>query len=189
MTSRVAEAANLFDYFHGRIETAASGEGLTGDTTLYLTSLLAERARSDAPKLPETTLVELHARAAQAPPGVQAATYRELGDRSLYIAGYFPESLTRKTVGPAYYTHMGAAAYHRTHEVLRRWFASAFGTVFQELSERFDACVAILAGVRRAHDDEPDEVLRMYQEWVATGDEAVAARLRARGLVLVPPED
>ena len=188
MKATIAADDTLFDYFYGRVGDARGllGVQLSDDTGLYLTTLLVDRARADAPRPPEGTLVELHARAAKAPPAEQARTYRELGDRSLYMVGYFGESLARSTVGPRYYCEMGAAAYHRVDQVFKRWFANAFDRVFEELSAGFRDCVAVLEQVRSAIDDEPDVWMRLYDEWLATGSEAAAARLRERGLLLPP---
>ncbi len=186
-TSLEAETT-LFDYFHGRVRDARgmADVGLSEDTTLYLTALLVDRARTDTPRPEEDTLAELHARAAAAPPAEQARTYRELGDRSLYRVGYFEESLSRSAVGVGYYCDMGAAAYHQADRVFKRWFANAFDRVFEELSAGFRDCVVVLKQVRAAVDDEPDALMRLYQEWLDTGSRAAASRLRERGLLLPP---
>ena len=101
MNTPVSGQANLFDYFQQHVDVATDqlDLDLCPDTALYLTTMLVERARADRPEPPEQTLAELHAVAAASPPTQQAATYRELGDRSLYLVGYFRESLCRRTVG------------------------------------------------------------------------------------------
>lgn len=186
MTSSVDPTINLFDWFHERVHRARSATGaeLSSDGELYLVQLLTERARSDRSAPDAATLAELHARACEASPAEQARTYRELGDRALYTVGYFPETLERTTVGPRYYVDMGAAAYARTDQVFKRWFGDAFGEVFAELAHGFRSCVEVLSTVRRSVDDEPDMILRLYTEWLETGDDSVGARLRALGLVL-----
>lgn len=188
MSQLVVTHSNLFDYFHARVEDARAAETVhvSDDTSLYLATLLAERARTDRPAPPEQTLAELHARAAIAPPAEQARTYRELGDRALYLLGYFAESLRRRTVGPSYYAEMGAAAYYRVDLVFKKWYANAFGPVFAELADHFDECVHLLEVVRTHHEaDRPDDVLWLYQRWLQTGSEAIAERLRAMGVVVV----
>jgi hypothetical protein len=188
VTSTVDPTSNLFDWFHERVRRARSATGaeLSDDGTLYLVQLLAERARSDRAAPEAHTLAELHARAIDAPPAQQARTYRELGDRALYVVGYFPETLERQTVGPTYYVDMGSAAYARTDQVFKRWFANAFGEIFSELAHSFASCVEVLSSVRHSFDQEPDLIMRLYQEWLETGDDAVGQRLRALGMVLPP---
>ena len=188
MKSEFELNASLFDWFHARVKDAHKmvGSDLSNDSELYLASLLAERARTDRPTLPEETLAELYARADGAPPSEKARTFRELGDRSLYVVGYFEESLSRSTVGPSYYCDMGAAAYARVDLVFKRWFSNAFDGVFEELAARFRRCATILREVRRTVDDEPDVVMRLYDQWIETGSDEIAERLRAHGLVLPP---
>lgn len=188
MKSEIAPETDLFQWFHERVEKAQSTvrADVSTDTALYLATLLAERARTDRPAPEETTLAELHVRASNGSPSEQARNYRELGDRSLYVVGYFEESLSRRVVSPGYYCDMGAAAYARVDQVFKRWFANAFGELFEELASSFRDCVRVLREVRRTVDDEPELWMRLYQEWLATGSPEVADQLRARGLLLPP---
>jgi hypothetical protein len=188
LKSEMEVKTSLFDWFDERVKDAHQtvGAELTRDGELYLTTLLVERARVDRPESPETTLAELHLRASRASPSEQARTYRELGDRSLYTVGYFEESLSRRTVGARYYCEMGSAAYARVDQVFKRWFANAFDGVFEELAEHFRDCARVLREVRRACDDEPDVIMRLYAQWLETGSAEAAERLRAHGLLLPP---
>ena len=183
--TQLSTPSNLFDFFHQQVETASSEliVELSGDTRLYLASLLTERARSDRDRPSAATLAELHAKAIGAPPVEQARTYRELGDRALYAVGYFEESLNRKLVGRAYYEDMGSAAYNRVDALFKRLFSDAFGPVFGELAGRFTDCVGLLSSIR-ATGHASDAIMRLYEEWLATGDEEIADRLRERGLVV-----
>jgi hypothetical protein len=185
----VAIETNLFDWFDSRVRVAHEtvGANLSRDGEIYLTTLLVDRVRADRGQpISEATLAEIHLRASQAAPSEQARAYRELGDRSLYVVGYFEESLSRGTVGPRYYREMGAAAYARADELFKRFFADAFDGLFLELARRFGACTRVLQEVRRAADDQPGALLRLYQQWQETGSEGAAERLRAHGLVLPP---
>jgi hypothetical protein len=189
MKPTLTRADNLFDFFHARVEDARSEASLdiSDDTSLYLASLLTDRARSDQGPDHAETLAELHARAAHSPPGKQASTYRELGDRSLYLLGFFREHLDRRrrVIGPSYYENMGMAAYHKVDLVLKRWFSDAFGPVFQELAQGFRECVDLLDRVRaRSTPDDTDNLLAAYEDWLVEGDRGAAATLYAGGLVL-----
>ena len=175
---------NLFDFFKDQVDLVKLDEqvDLTDDTSLYLAQLLAVRARTDQAPAADDTLAEMLARATQASPADQARTYREIGDRALYDLGFFEERLNSGIVGSSYYQDMGATAYHRADQVFKRWFADAFGPLFSELSHQFRECVSVLASIRRTHDT--DDTAELYQEWLDTGSEGAAARLRVRGLVI-----
>jgi hypothetical protein len=79
---------------------------------------------------------------------------------------------------------MGSAAYYRVDQVFKRWFSDAFGPVFTELAAQFGDCVGILERIRTKQDESPDDLGVLYAEWLQTGDTDIAARLKARGLVL-----
>lgn len=184
MNARIRPESNLFDYFRAAVEAADASEAarLSEGGRLYLAQLLTERAHVDhhAPTAP--TLVELRARAEQARPAEQARTLRELGDRSLYDLGQFKPHLAHKAVSLSYYEQMGSAAYLRLDDVMKRFFADAFGPLFRELGHRFAACVAVLDAIRRSHDI--DALDRLYREWLTTGSDDAARRLRVRGVIV-----
>jgi hypothetical protein len=187
VTARVMTATTTFDWFQLRIEDArvAGVANVSDDTALYLSTLLSERTRADRPVPGEQTLAELHLRAANAPPVEQARTYRELGDRALYLLGYFSESLRRRTVGPKYYAEMGAAAYHRADRVFKERYADAFGDVFHEMALQFVDCVRLIRKARDAQVVEDEDSLPfLYDRWLATGSDVYAEKLRGLGLVL-----
>ena len=109
--------ANLFDYFNSRVDDAVVAQALAlpQQVTYYLSHLMVEVSKAerlfriDSPQ----TLAEMHLRASGSPPVKAIGLYKQLGDRALYIGGYFGESLGRKTVGINYYADMGEAAYQR----------------------------------------------------------------------------
>jgi hypothetical protein len=146
---------------------------------------MVDRARADRPAPPADTLAELHAAAAsQSRPADQARAWRELGDRALHSLGTERERLAARSVVPlSYYEAMGRQGYRRLDEVMKRSFADAFGSLFAELSSRFGAAVSALNRACEAvnRSDDLDELL---DEWVSTGSEEVARRLRLRGVVV-----
>jgi hypothetical protein len=109
---------------------------------------------------------------------------RNLGDVALFVAGVFAESLNRKIVDVDYYASMGGAAYAQLAGTMRASRkGGAFGTVFEELSERFVDYADALGEVAehpevRRHQD----VLRLYERWLKTGSRRAAQRLRALGI-------
>ena len=175
---------NLFDFFHDNIQTAHDEVqvDLDPDTVLYLANLLTDRARADLPSPTETTLAELHGRAAHSQPADKVRVYRELGDRALYRMGFFSESFSTSTVSSQYYSDMGAAAYYQVDQTFKLWFSDAFGPVFCELAERFLECVSILTQVReQSVADHPTKFIRLYQQWLRTGEDSLLNDLKSCG--------
>jgi len=185
MSGQVVQAPNLFDYFRELIDEARGDTGvpLADETSLYLASMLSERARADRTN-PDITLVELHIRAADGSPAERARGYRELGDQALHELGYFTERVHRKTVSEDYYAEMGAAGYDQAATIFKRWFADAMGPILRELSRSFMDCVELLSHVRHANRPRQDEIDGLYSNWLESGDEKIAARLRTLGLII-----
>jgi hypothetical protein len=134
--------------------------------TAYLVDLLAGRLRAPGGAGGEATLAEalLGARGADGARRVEGL--RAVGDRALFVAGFFGESLTRKVVGIAYYRDIGQAAYDDLSSWLSRrgWDGSWGG--------------------ERARADRAGDLLQLHERWLATGSEEVRRRLLARGCLV-----
>lgn len=198
----LAQAENLFDFFHAQVEEAVATRGVpvSDEGVYYLSNLLVERGRVKNPDQqgPET-LAELHMRASKG--GVVALrSYRELGDQALYTSGFFRSSLDRKAVSLRYYMEMGAAAYGRLGRMLERPGGVMVGgsshktldAIFSELAHCFAECSEALREVRLAlraqSQDESDQgVLALYEEWLRTRSPTVAARLGELGVTPMAP--
>ena len=153
--------------------------------TGYLVDLLDTRVRtarppSGAAKLPET-LAESLVDALLADGSARIARLRALGDRALFDAGFFGDSLNRKAVGVAYYSEIGTTAYSR----LSRGTGSG---LFYELASRFGDYVDLLAGVgERARGACSVDLLRLYDRYQETGSPRDRSRLMRHGMILTGP--
>ena len=180
--SALVAEANLFDYFHPKVEVAAERQRapVSEGTVFYLSSLLAEQSHAEAEG---DTLAELRQAAVAAPLAESVGLWRRLGDRSLVLLGWFRESLSRRQISPSYCAEMGTGAYSRLRGLFSLASAEA-PDVYEDLADRYDACAAVLRDVRddtRAED--PAAIVALYEEWLHTGSPRVAERLRALGVV------
>lgn len=184
---RVVADTNLFEFFHERVETARHHQRapVSDHAVFYLSNLLVERARRGEEEAAEgePTLVELQARAVSASPPEAVNLWRRLGDTSLVVSGFFRESLERRRISPDYYERMGAAAYRALGGMLGRR-SGTVAEIFEELAERYKACVEVIAEVRdEARERTDTDILKLYEEWLQTGSPRVADRLKALGVV------
>lgn len=180
----------LFDFFHGKVRIAREDMtlNLDPDTLLYLAKLLTDRARYIPEQHDYGTLAELHGRAAQSRPSEKIRMYRALGDHALYRVGFFSESICRTAMTSSYYADMGSAAYYQVDQTVKTWFADAFGPVFKELANRFLDCVQLLTTVKRSTStDRTDDILRLYQRWLHSGDPDALMALREYGIIVSSP--
>jgi hypothetical protein len=118
----------------------------------------------------------------------QRAVFRQVGDVSLYMAGFFQESLSRRLVDVDYYIELGARAYSH---VAARADESIHRSLYGELSEKFGSFVDVLADAREqtlvGSPEKETDLLRCYELWVKTGSERAAEKLRAAGMILPVP--
>jgi hypothetical protein len=158
----------------------------------YLIELLDSRVRTAAlprdGRADEASLAEdLLAAGLQA--GVsRIRRLRNLGDRALFVAGFFGDSLNRSVVDIDYYGDVGRAAYANLAESLARQVAEqAWTGLYRELAERFDEFVDVLAEVGdRTRSQGCEDLLRLYERYLRTGSPRDRIRLVRCGQV--PPD-
>src|SRR5205814_7855929 len=94
---------------------------------------------------------------------------RRLGDTSLFVSGFFPDSLARRSslADVDYYIAMGGRAY-----------SSLGAGVWEELSAKFRLLVDLLNEVseRTLHSTNAG-LVRLYERWLKTGSDRLASLL------------
>lgn len=172
------------EYFKELVESAMEHQhvAVRDLTSFYLVNLLTGFVhfdRSGGTAADEALGVRL-ARALQSGGSRQRDGLREVGDLSLFISGFFADSLTRSLVDVDYYIQLGERAYGS----LARRHDPAFGEVFDELAGKFAACVDVLAEVsERSALASNSDVLRLYEKWMRTGSRRSGDLLVERGIV------
>jgi hypothetical protein len=120
------------------------------------------------------------ARALQRGGREQREGLRQIGDVSLFLSGFFADSLARKLVDIDYYISLGAYAYGS----LSRRDAEAYAAVFGELAEKFSSYVDVLAEVSdRTSLTSSGELLRLYEKWLRTRSRRSGELLVEQGIV------
>src|SRR5436309_2011161 len=114
-------------------------------------------------------------------PSEQSALFRQVGDVSLYVAGFFQDSLARKLVDVDYYIGMGGTAYQ---QVAARAEENTLRTIYLELAEKFSRFVDVLAEISdQTRPRTEKDLLRMYELWVRTRSERAAKALQEAGIL------
>jgi hypothetical protein len=107
---------------------------------------------------------------------------QKVGDTSLFVAGFFGDSLARALVGSSYYVAMGERAYGA---LASSRVPGGRAEVFGEMSERFEDFVDVLAEIAEMQELRSNRgLLRLYERFLHTGSRRVADQLRARGVAL-----
>ncbi|HET9621447.1 MAG TPA: hypothetical protein VFP84_08785 [Kofleriaceae bacterium] len=172
------------EFFHEVVTDALSAVDLDASEPAgwYLVGLLGEftTARlSDEP-------LGLKLAAASHQPGHRVQTLKEVGDTSLYVAGFFAESLNRSLIDVDYYVGLGQNAYSQLARSLgaRR----SLSEVYEELAAKFPQFVDVLAAVRKrvtlAELNASSDIGRLYDIWLRTRDAWVEQKLKDAGVIV-----
>jgi hypothetical protein len=159
-------------------------------TALYLTNLLHEYLSSEALCVQQDdgswqqkplALLLKEALEEQGPARVQML--RRLGDTSLFVSGFFPDSLARRSslVDVDYYIAMGGRAYDAVGAIAARHDG---GDLWNELSSRFRLLVDLLNEVsERTQASTNAGLVRLYERWIKTGSERLSGLLAKQGVL------
>ena len=169
------------EYFKELVESALAHQGLSAGemTSFYLVRLLAGYIHLDPTNAEDEALGIRLAKALQSGGAVQRDGLRRVGDLSLFISGYFSDSLNRSLVDIDYYIALGERAYGslaRTDDT--------FSDVFDELAEKFCGFVDVLGEVsERTALTSNSDLLRLYERWLKTRSRRSGDLLARQGIV------
>jgi hypothetical protein len=179
----MVRAESAVEYFRELVEAALANQKIVAGelTAFYVVQLLAgfleRRTENDGP----LAVRLLHALESGRPE--QRANLRQVGDVSLFISGFFSDSLRRKLVDVNYYVSIGGSAYN----ALSHCEGDTFSPVFAELAGRFIEFVDVVSEVsERSSCASNADLLRLYERWLRTGSVRSSQLLVKRGVVPNP---
>ena len=184
MGERLFRGESAVEYFKELVEAAVERQRLEADelTSFYVVNLLAGcvRLQSGATgwaanePLGLEFVKALHAAGSQQRDGL-----RRVGDASLFVTGFFSDSLKRRLVDIDYYTTLGVSAYGALGQG-----DDLLAPTFAELADKFVGFVDVLADVSgRSGLTSNADLLRLYERWVLTRSRHAGTLLAERGIV------
>jgi len=106
---------------------------------------------------------------------------KKLGDKSLYVSGFFGDSLSRKLVDVDYYADMGGSAYGLLAETVKE---DTMAQVYKVFSKRFLDFVDVLTYISQQSMIQSDQnILRLYDRYMRTGSELAKEKLIEMGVL------
>jgi|SRR5687768_14973728 hypothetical protein len=172
------------EFFKEMVEDSLARQQIkAGDmTSYYLVNLLCQFVRLDGRAQTEfgEPLAFRLGRALDSGGTEQRERLRQLGDFSLFVAGFFSDSLKRGAIDVDYYVSMGEYAYgslsHRDEDT--------FAEVFSDLASRFVGFADVLAEISdRSAIRNSVDTLRLYEKWLRTGSTRDSQKLIERGIL------
>jgi hypothetical protein len=182
------------EYFKELIDKALERQGsaLSELSQSYLVHLLETFVRQDRSFAElgvgeDPRLAELLCRALMAHGRRRLSLLKATGDVSLFVSGFFSDSLVGRLVDSDYYVRVGGYAYGRLAGLSRHRSAAV---VFAELSEKFVQFVDVLNEVSEASAlTDSTSLLRLYEKWLRTGSKRSEVLLKEQGVLLAPGSD
>ena len=184
MSDQAFRRESALEYFKELVDGALAHQGLAAQelTAFYVVQLLAGFLQRPATETgdPDAPLAFQLAQALECGGMQQRASLKQIGDLSLFVSGFFSDSLNRKLVDVDYYASIGGYAYN----ALSRVDTNTFSPVFAELGEKFIAFVDVLSEVsERTSCASNTDLLRLYEKWLRTGSRRSGQLLVERGVV------
>ncbi len=153
------------EYFKELVTEAMDGQGVEASrmAEFYLTSLLADFVESKS--LSDEAFAIKLLKALSAERRARSTSLKDVGDSSLFLTGFFPESLEKSLVGIDYYTSMGMISYAQLADSLGGYSSDkTFPQLYGELSERFPEFAGVLREVSdRSRVSTATDILRLYE--------------------------
>src|SRR5216110_1099935 len=184
---------SLEDFFDGQLDEALRAEGLppAGPTKPYLVRLLAAYA---AQPIEDRPLGLRLLQAQEVSPRERRSRLREIGDTSLFLSGFWGDSLGGKLVDVDYYIELGGMAYRALARELgcdpdrasERHREASPSEIFAELASQFSRFVGVLMTVRHrtaARGASARDIVRLYDRWMRTKSGWAARRLVEEGVI------
>jgi hypothetical protein len=182
MSDVVFRRESAVEYFKQLVDEALVHQHIAAQelTAFYVVQLLAGYLQQREGEGSSEPLALKLARALDASGFEQRTTLRQIGDTSLFVSGFFSDSLRRKVVDVDYYVNIGGYAYN----ALSRQETDALSPVFAELAKKFGGFVDVLSEVsERSACSSNSDLLRLYEKWLKTGSAHSGQLLIERGVV------
>lgn len=128
-----------------------------------------------------STLAEMFLKAVSSAEPEKSDLLKKLADTSLYVSGFFSDSLQRKVVDVDYYVEMGENAYgtlaEQSHEDLVR-------KIYEELAKHYLCYMDVLTYIsQKAMVHSNASLLRLYETYLRTGSELAKEQLLEKGIL------
>ncbi len=180
-------AKSPIEHFKELVATAIKHQRVSTNelAEFYLSNLLADfvAAKRFSRELSDEPLSMSYLKALGAGREEQGVILKRLGDFSLFISGFFSDSLKRKIIDIDFYILTGVSSYGHLAEFYRTGDTQALSQLFEELAGNFKAFVDVLAEVsERSSLTSASDVLRIYERWLRTKSKRAESLLRELGI-------
>lgn len=199
-SKNIIKQRSSIEYFKNLVEDAIENQNIEIEEMeeFYIVNLLTEHIRTDRVYINlenssrEEPLANILFKALQAEYYEERIKiFKKLGDFTLFISGYFSDSLNRKLIDIDYYKAIGESAYSNlSYLTKKRKYGEMFSGLFEKLAKRFQSLVDIIAEVSDKSLVKSDKgILRVYERWIRTGGRRDASILMEKGIIPIQQDN
>jgi hypothetical protein len=171
-------------FFCDLVDTAAKNQkAVVSDyAKIYLINLLCQNASaSNLINKMDTPISIILQQSLIEPLKQRRAMLKYVGDYSLYVAGYFSESLNRKIIDVGCYISIGGQAFGNLSNIAS---SSETSSLYHEMFNKFSSLVDILTEVSfETSITKAEDLIRMYDRWLRTGSSVLEKKLMEKGII------
>ena len=171
-------------FFCDLVNTAAKNQKavISEHAKIYLVNLLCQNALgNNLINRADTPISIILQRSLMEPLKQRRATLKYVGDYSLYVAGYFSESLNRKIIDVGCYISLGGQAFGNLSNIAN---SSETSNLYLEMFNKFSSLVDILTEISfETSITKAEDLIRMYDRWLHTGSTILEKKLMEKGII------
>ena len=180
---------NTEAFFSSLIEQAVSRQELelSEEVRLYLIKLLVLNASSggvmeqSTKLLDETPLSIVYLEAMNEPSSLKRIKFKFIADYSLYLLGFFGDSLNGKIIDPACYIMLGTNCFANLSSITRDAKTSY---LYSQMLYSFPDLVEVLTEVSfDTMVSSSQDLMRLYKRWLRTGSKVLERKLMEKGMI------
>ncbi len=180
------------EYFREMVNAAIESLHVRADEEVifYIVNLLSEFHKIENvykdldPNSDQEPLTALLEKALNSDQNEQIQRFKYLGDFSLFISGFFSDSLYKKLVSHDFYKIIGCTSYNQLAAIMKSKVQSkTFWELYYELAENFSVFVDILSEVSdKSFSHTNKNILKVYERWLKTKSIRDEKILRKEGI-------
>lgn len=184
MSPDLSVVKNSDNFFYDLLSAAVNNQkiNISDQVKIYLIKLLSENViKNDLISKSDTPLSIIFHKSMIEPIKERKMMLKYVGDYSLYVAGYFSESLNRKIIDTGYYISIGGQAFGRLSNLSS---SPEVSTMYGEMFGKFNMLVDVLMEISfETSMTRAQDIIRMYDRWVHTGSPVLERKLIEKGVI------
>lgn len=167
------------EYFFKEFNLAQSKTGicLEEDLKVYLLKLLVSNLDNKTNLDLNKALGVLFLEAIKEPQCIAVKKLKSIADHTLYMAGYFSQSLNNKLIDINYYCNLSKKAYLELYSILDE-------VIYNKIVNNYSCLIDVLTELSfHTMQTSTKNLIQLYDRWLETGSTVIERKLNENGIL------